>query len=501
MKFVLSIDQGTSSTKTVIFDEGGNAVVKGHVNLHTDYFDNGFVEQNPDGIYQNVLDSVAKCLETFVSVDYNISDIVSCGISNQRETFILWDKAGNHLAPAIVWACKRSTTICKELIDEGQNEIIKNNTGLLIDPYFSATKLLWLLQNEEGLKEKIDKGEVFFGTVDTWILYKMTKGKSFKTDYTNAHRTLLFNINTLRWDNDILKMWGLEKLNLPEVCASSADFGVWDLSEAFPSLSFIKQNSSIPVTSLIGDSHAAAFGEACFDAGTAKVTLGTGSSIMMNIGTKPVQSKAGMLTTICWSTEETVAYALEGAIVACGSTIEWIKNELGLFKEVSETEAMANAVTDNGGVYLIPAFSGLGAPHWQMNRKASIEGMTFGTSKNHIVRAALESIPYQIKDVVNAMGADMGGELKSIAVNGGLTKNQFVMRFLVDLLGIPLQKQSDADISALGAAYLSGLKSGVYASIEALKELNNSRTEKIEPDLDNEKLKEFYQKWQTIIKG
>ena len=222
---------------------------------------------------------------------------------------------------------------------------------------------------------------------------------------------------------------------------------------------------------------------------------------MMNIGTKPVQSKAGMLTTICWSTEETVAYALEGAIVACGSTIEWIKNELGLFKEVSETEAMANAVTDNGGVYLIPAFSGLGAPHWQMNRKASIEGMTFGTSKNHIVRAALESIPYQIKDVVNAMGADMGGDLKSIAVNGGLTKNQFVMRFLVDLLGIPLQKQSDADISALGTAYLSGLKSGVYASIEALKELNNSRTEKIEPDLDNEKVKEFYQKCQTIIKG
>jgi glycerol kinase len=528
MNFILAIDQGTSSTKTVIFDENSKPVFKGHVDLHTDYFDNGFVEQNPDDIYQNVLDSVSKCLQNFTAAGHEISEIASCGISNQRETFILWDKEGNYLAPAIVWACKRSVTICQRLIAEGKNDVIKEKTGLIIDPYFSATKLLWLLENDANLKNKLEQAEVYFGTVDTWILYKMTKGKSFKTDFTNAHRTLLFNINTLMWDHDILKMWGLENLNLPEVYASSVDFGTWNLSEAFPNSSFIIPNTSplhdsslnihhsplnihnssfalpnysLKITALIGDSHAAAFGEACFEAGTAKVTLGTGSSIMMNIGEKPVISKAGMLTTICWSTENTVAYALEGAIVACGSSIEWIKNELGFFKEVSETEAMANAVNDNGGLYLIPAFSGLGAPHWQMDRKASIEGMTFGTTKNHIVRAALESIPYQIKDVVNAMGADMGGDLKSIAVNGGLTQNQFVMRFLVDLLGIPLHKQSDADISALGAAYLSGLKSGVYTSLEHLKELNRIRTEKIEPNLNNSIIQDFYAKWIEIIKS
>jgi glycerol kinase len=501
MKFILSIDQGTSSTKTVIFDESGNAIAKGHVDLHTDYFDNGFVEQDPESIYQNVLDSVSKCLENFIEIGHDVSDIVSCGISNQRETFVLWDKDGKYLSPAIVWACKRSIGICKELIENGQNELIENNTGLIIDPYFSATKLLWLLENNADLKSKLDNGEVYFGTVDCWLLWKLTDGKSFKTDYTNAHRTLLFNIHSLDWDKEILKLWGLEKLNLPVLCASSSEFGEIELDLIDSNHKFQILNRKLPITALIGDSHAAAFGEGCFETGSAKVTLGTGSSIMMNIGEKPVHSKSGMLTTICWSTEDKIAYALEGAIVACGSTIEWIKKELGLFKDVSETEVMANTVIDNGGVYLIPAFSGMGAPHWQMNRKASIEGMTFGTTKNHIVRAALESISYQIKDVINAMGLDMGGEIKNIAVNGGLTNNQFVMGFLVDLLRIPLQKQADADISALGAAYLSGLKSGVYSSIEHLARLNSNRTSKIDPNLGNHRIQDFYAKWIEIIQS
>lgn len=493
MKFILAIDQGTSSTKSIIFDENGNAVAKGHADLHTDYFDNGFVEQNPEGIYQNVLDSVSLCIQDFESKGFNINEIVSCGISNQRETFILWDKSGKPLTSAVVWACKRSINICQNLISKGQNELIKQKTGLIIDPYFSATKLLWLLENDADLKEKLEKGEVYFGTVDCWLLWKMTNGKSFKTDYTNAHRTLLFNIHTLKWDNEILKLWGLEKLNLPEVCPSSSDFGFW-ISDLFNKI-------PIPIHSMIGDSHAATFGEGCFEQGTAKVTMGTGSSIMMNIGDKPVNSDNGMLTTICWSTENRVDYALEGAIVACGSTIEWIKNELGFFKEVTETEAMALSVNDNAGVYLIPAFSGLGGPHWQMNRRASIEGMTFGTSKNHIIRAALESIPYQIKDVITAMQNDMGGELKSISVNGGLTRNQFVIRFLVDLLGLPLKKQHNADVSALGAAYLAGLKSGVYESIEQLELLNQAKTEEILPDLTKDLVRKGYDGWMKFIKS
>lgn len=494
MKYVIAIDQGTSSTKTIIFNEEGNAVAKGHVDLQTTYFENGFVEQKPEDIYKNVTDSVDSCLADFSSKGFNISDIISGGISNQRETFILWDKTGNALVPAVVWACKRSINICQKLIDKGQNELIKQKTGLIIDPYFSATKLLWLLENDIILKEKLQSGEVYFGTVDCWLLYKMTDGKSFKTDYTNAHRTLLFNINTLQWDKEILELWGLEKLNLPEVCPSSYSFGTWNFA-------FENKNISLEITSLIGDSHAATFGEGCFEAGTAKVTLGTGSSIMMNTGSKPVISNHGMLSTICWSTENRVDFALEGAIVACGSTIEWIKNELNLFKDVAKTEEMAMKVADNAGVYLIPAFSGLGAPHWKMNRRASIEGMTFGTTKNHIVRAALESIPYQIKDVIVAMNQDMGTDLKSISVNGGLTRNNFVIHFLADLLGLPLKKQKNPDVSALGAAYLSGLKSGIYQSIEQLQQLNKSKTEEILPDFTNETINIGYNGWKEKIGG
>jgi glycerol kinase len=508
-KFVLAIDQGTSSTKSIIFDENGIAVAKGMVELKTNYFENGFVEQDAENIYQNVIDSVSACLNDFKIKGYNTNEIVSCGISNQRETFVLWDNTGKALTPAIVWACKRSIGICEKLIEKDQNDFIKTRTGLIIDPYFSATKLLWFLENDISLKDKIDKGEVYFGTIDSWLLWKMTNGEFYKTDYTNAHRTLLFNIHTLTWDQEILKLWGLEKLNLPEVCPSSCNFGIWNLDFGMPKnlefnstdSSLITHNSSLKITALIGDSHAAAFGEGCFEAGTAKVTLGTGSSIMMNTGSEPVSSKHGMLTTICWCTENRVDYALEGAIVSCGSTIEWLKNSLNLFENVAETEKMATEIPDNAGVYLIPSFNGLGAPHWQMSRKASIEGMTFGTTKNHIVRAALESIPYQIKDVVTAMEKDMDAPLKFISVNGGLTKNQFVMQFLVDLLRIELKKQQNPDVSALGTAYLSGLKSGVYENIEQLTKLNQVKTQKIVPNQSNELVKIGYEGWKKKIKS
>lgn len=491
--FILAIDQGTSSTKTLVFDALGQVVAKGSVALHTDHFSNGFVEQEPEGIYRNVLDSVQQCLKNFADKGHHPAQIKACGISNQRETFMLWDEEGRAVSPAVVWACKRSTGICEELKAKGQEKLIRERTGLIIDPYFSATKLLWLLANDAALKKRVNAGEIYFGTVDCWLLYKLTGGIQFCTDHTNAHRTLLFNVHTLAWDRDILQLWGLEQLRLPEVLPSSSSFGRSTFEGLFP--------DGLEISAMIGDSHAAAFGEGCFEPGAGKATLGTGSSIMMNIGDQPLASNNGMLTTICWSTPDRVDYALEGAIVACGSTLEWLKKELQLFEDPKETEQMAQAVPDNAGVYLIPAFSGLGAPHWQMNRRASLEGMTFGTTRNHIVRAALESIPYQIKDVMVAMEQDMNKPLRELSINGGIANNQFVVRFLVDLLGITLKKRKNADVSALGAAYLAGLQAGVFADIDQLVALNGAQTERILPDLEHKEVIAYYEKWQEKVKG
>ncbi|HSC36229.1 MAG TPA: FGGY family carbohydrate kinase, partial [Chitinophagaceae bacterium] len=335
-----------------------------------------------------------------------MNDIAALGISNQRETFVLWNKEGKALHPAVVWQCKRSVQVCGDLKRKGLSEIINAKTGLVIDPYFSATKLIWLNQNNQDIRDSVNKGDVYFGTIDTWLLYKLTSGAKYATDYSNASRTMLFNLHTLKWDEELIDSFGLKNIHFPSLQPSSSLFGETSLNDLLP--------RAIPVTAMIGDSHAAAFGEGCFEPGTAKATLGTGCSIMMNTGNKPVRSGNGMVSTICWSTAQEVAYALEGVIVSCGATIEWVKKELQLFSDNKDTEAMANAVADNGGVYLVPAFSGLGSPHWQMSRKASIVGIGFGTTKNHIVRAALESIPYQVKDVVTAMEKDAGIHLKEL---------------------------------------------------------------------------------------
>jgi glycerol kinase len=463
-KYILAIDQGTSSTKSLIFDDKGQAVAKGAEDLYTHYLPNGFVEQEPEVIYENAIASVKKCLQQFTEKRFDKNDIAAIGISNQRETFMLWDKNGKPLHNAVVWQCKRSVQICEELKQRGLSKAVNEKTGLIIDPYFSATKLIWLVQNNDTIKNAVQNGEAYFGTVDTWLLYKFTNGKQYATDYTNASRTLLFNLNTLQWDADLINEFGLTGINLPEIKSSSSLFGETTLNSLF--------DNAIPVTAMIGDSHAAAFGEGCFESGTAKATLGTGCSILMNIGSKPVQSQNGMVTTICWSAGNRIDYALEGVIVSCGATIEWMKNEMQLFTNSNETEAMATAVTDNGGVYLIPAFSGLGSPHWDMERKASLTGMSFGTTKNHLVRAALESIPYQIKDVIVAMEKDAAITLKELNADGGITANKFVIHFLTDLLNKNVATIGMPDVSALGAAYLAGLQTGIYESIESLKQLN-----------------------------
>lgn len=489
LKYILAIDQGTSATKSLLFDEAGCTVARGSEPLFTSYMHNGFVEQGPEDIYKNVLTSVKKCLQNFSEGGYHPVDIAAIGISNQRETFVIWDKNGKPFHPAIVWQCKRSVQICEELNQQDLSGMIQQKTGLVIDPYFSATKLIWLLRNHEYLKQAVKNGQVYFGTVDTWLLYKFTQGNVFATDYTNASRTLLFNLHTLQWDEELIAAFGLTGLHLPVIKPSACLFGETILDGLF--------NRAIPVTAIIGDSHAAAVGEGCFETGTAKVTLGTGCSILMNIGDKPLTSKNGMVTTICWSMENRVDYAYEGVIVSCGATLEWLKKGLNIIEDSKVTAAMAAAVKDNGGVFLIPAFSGLGSPYWQMERRASITGMSFGTTKNHIVRAALEAIPYQIMDVITAMEKDAELLVKELHANGGISSNHFVMQLLADLLNKKVTTGNMPDVSAWGAAFLAGLQTGAYVNIEAIKQLNSGK-QCFQPADDGKAVKN-YTHWQKLI--
>jgi len=491
-QYILAIDQGTSSTKTIVFDDEGNVIAKATEPLKTFYTDGGFVEQDPEEIYINVLASVKNCLTEFKTGGGDLTDIKTCGISNQRETFVVWDEHGKPLHNAVVWQCKRSIGVCEQLTERGLADEISSKTGLIIDPYFSGTKLIWLYENEPSVKEAIDAGKAYFGTVDTWLLYKLTNGAQYLTDHTNASRTLFFNLHTLSWDKELLQKFGLANINLPQIRPSSSNFGSSDLGGLLP--------HPITIGAMIGDSHAAAFGESCFDPGTAKATLGTGCSILMNIGDKPKTSGNGMITTICWSLEGRVNYALEGVIVSCGATIEWLKNELGLFGDSKQTEVMANSVADNNGVYIVPAFSGLGAPYWDMSRKAEIKGLTFRSNKNHIVRAALESIPYQVKDVITAMEQDTGIKLQQLMVNGGITSNRFVLQLMADLLDRELINRGIADVSALGAACLAGLQCGIFNSLDHLRQLPGKPVSFL-PDPQNTRVSAWYKGWQEAVRG
>ncbi len=462
---LLAIDQGTSGTKAVIFDKQGQLLAKATEPLASYYPQPGFVEQNPQEIYQNVLAAVKACLSEYSG---DASDIVACGISNQRETLCLWDPSGAPLHPAVVWQCKRSVEICNRLKGTSLEQDIIQRTGLIADPYFSGSKVIWLYEHDAKIKSAIDQGQALFGNVDTWLLYQLTGGQAYATDYTNASRTLFFNLDNLQWDNDLMQQFNLSGLKLPEVHPSSHPYGVTDFEGLLP--------APVPIAAMIGDSHAAAFGEGCFVPGTAKATLGTGCSILLNTGDKRIASQQGMVTTICWSTADRVDYALEGIIVTCGATITWLRDNLGLFAQSKDTEAMATRVDSNNGVYLIPAFSGLGAPHWQMDLKAAIMGLTLGCDKNHIVRAALESIPYQIKDIISAMEADSGVPLQELRVDGGISANRFVMQFLTDLLQTQVVNIGMQDVSALGAAYMAGLQQGIYRDIDHLAQLNIEKT-------------------------
>jgi glycerol kinase len=490
-KLILAIDQGTGGTKTILFDAQGTVVGKAAAALQSVYPQVGFVEQDPQDLYENVLRSVRQCLGDASKVDPQAPErVAAVGISNQRETFLLWDGGGHPICNAVVWQCKRSVPICERLKGTSVEAEVRARTGLIIDPYFSGAKLTWLLENNPSVRKGVRSGQVYFGTVDTWILFKLTKGDSYRTDYTNAARTLLFNIHSLSWDATLIDAFDATGLRLPEALPSSHVFGASDFEGLFP--------KPIPIAGMIGDSHAAAFGEGCFQPGEAKATLGTGSSILCNIGPRPSASDHGMVTTICWAAEGRVDYALEGIIVTCGATIKWLRDQLGLIVKSADTESMALAVEDNGGVYLLPAFSGLGAPHWKMDARAAIAGLTFGANRNHIARAALESVAFQIKDVIEAMGQDSGTPLSELKVDGGMTGNRLLLQLIADLLKVRVVASGLEEVSALGAAYLAGLGSGVIGSLADLAPPPGTQSF-YDPSGGSGRLEEDHRVWRQMI--
>ena len=418
-------------------------------------------------------------------------DIAAIGITNQRETTIIWDKnTGKPVHNAIVWQCRRTASICDSLKEtDGFEDYVRQNTGLVIDAYFSATKIKWILDNVEGAREKAERGDLLFGTVDTWLLWNLTNREVFVTDYTNASRTMLFNIKTLRWDEKILEMLDIPASMLPQVKNSSQVYGYAGLGQ---------QGRKVPVAGIAGDQQAALFGQACFEQGQAKNTYGTGCFILMNTGEKFVKSSNGLLTTIAIGIDDRVTYALEGSVFIAGAVVQWLRDELRLIDSASETEQLAQSVPDTGGVYLVPAFTGLGAPHWDMYARGTITGITRGTGRSHIVRAALESIAYQTRDVLDAMMQDTGINLKSLKVDGGASQNNFLMQFQSDILGKEVDRPVVTETTALGAAYLAGLATGFWKSRDEIAQ-KWSMDRKFMPVMNIDEREARYSKWKKAV--
>lgn len=455
---ILAIDQGTSGTKALVFDPAGRALAKATGSLATSFPQPGFVEQDPYAIQDDVLATARACLAALPSSGRAVADLAAIGLSNQRETFVLWDHAGRPLCNAVVWQCKRSIGICEELRASGAEAIIKQRTGLIADPYFSGSKVAWLRRNDAAVRAAIDAGLARFGTVDSWLLYCLTGGGAYRTDYTNASRTLFFDLARLRWDEELLACLGLSGLLLPEALPSSAAFGATDLGGLLP--------SPLPVAAMIGDSHAAAVGQGLFVPGAAKATLGTGSSLLMNVGPNPVASGKGLMSTLCFTTRGRADYALEGIIVSCGSPVKWLRDSLGLFADAAEAEALARSVPDSGGVALVPAFSGMAAPYWQMDARGALCGLTFGTTKAHIARAALEAAAFQVADVLAVMQEEGSIALAGLRLDGGMSANSFVTQLIADLVGERVEALGLAEASAFGAARLAAVGVGLVAEPE-----------------------------------
>ncbi|MEX2468554.1 MAG: glycerol kinase GlpK [Pseudohongiellaceae bacterium] len=455
--YILAIDQGTTSSRALIFDAAGNQVSVGQQQFHQHYPANGWVEHDADEIWETTL---ASCRAALKSAGIDAGQLVCAGITNQRETTVLWDRAtGEPVHRAIVWQDRRTAAYCEELKQQELEEWVQDKTGLLLDPYFSATKLKWMLDNVDGAREKARAGRLAFGTVDSYLLWRLTEGRSHCTDATNASRTLLFNIHTQEWDQDLLELFDIPPGVLPQVRDCAADYG-----RIAPGL----LGAEVPITGIIGDQQAAAFGQCCFSAGRAKSTYGTGCFVVMNTGTEVVRSRNRLLSTVAYRLDGETRYAVEGSIFMAGATMQWLRDEMHLFEHVSETEVMARKADDNLAVYLVPAFTGLGAPYWDPTARAAIFGMTRDTGANEIVAAGLLSVCYQTRDLVDAIAAD-GTRLNTLRVDGGMVSNDFLMQKLADILACEVHRPVVTETTALGAAYVAGLRAGVFDSLEEIE--------------------------------
>lgn len=486
-KYILALDQGTTSSRAIIFDNNGKIVSVAQKEFTQIYPKPGWVEHNPMEILDTQF-SVAK--EAISKLGIGLGDIAAIGITNQRETTVVWDKTtGQPVYNAIVWQCRRTASICDELKAKGLADTIREKTGLVVDAYFSGTKVKWILDNVEGVRERAEKGDILFGNIDSWLIWNMTKGKVHVTDYSNASRTMLFNINTLEWDKQILEELNIPAQVLPEAKPSSCVYGYTD-KEIF--------GAEIPISGAAGDQQAALFGQACFQPGMAKNTYGTGCFMLMNTGEKLVASNNGLLTTIAWGLNGKVEYALEGSIFIAGASVQWLRDELKIVDNAAASEAMAEAVDDSNGVYVVPAFVGMGAPYWDMYARGTIIGLTRGANRNHIVRATLESIAYQTKDVLEAMQEDSKIQLQALKVDGGAVANNFLMQFQSDILNVPIYRPEVTETTALGAAYLAGLAVGFWSDKQEIAaKWNINRT--FNPAMNEDVRKGLYAGWKKAV--
>lgn len=489
MPLVLALDQSTSATKALLFDETGRCLDRESRDHRQHYPQPGWVEHDAEEIWQNTLATLGAIV---TRQSARVRDFACLSLTNQRETIVVFDRAtGRPLCPAIVWKCRRSDALCAAQIAAGHEPLVQRKTGLKIDAYFSASKIQWLIRQHPDLRAKLADGSALIGTIDAYLIHRLTNGKVFATDSTNASRTLLYDISRLSWDEELCAMWEVPLRALPEVRESTAAFGETTLDGTLP--------TPLPIRGVMGDSQASLFAQRCFTPGSAKVTFGTGSSLLLNIGHQPRFSPHGVVTALAWVHDGVPVYAFEGLIISSGATLTWLRDQLGLVRDATEFETLARAVPDNGGVYLVPAFSGLGLPHWQPAARAAIVGLTNQSDRRHLARAGLESIAYQIRDALDALRADAGVPLGALHADGGATANKFLMQFTADLIGAELRVSSMADGSPLGAALAGLLGLGVFPSFEELARAPSAAVV-YRPTMDPEQARGFYAGWQRAVR-
>jgi len=487
-KYIMSLDSGTTSCRCILFDKKSNILSVAQKEFKQIFPKAGWVEHNANEIWST---QISVAVEAMAAIGATANDIAAIGITNQRETAIVWDKeTGEPVYNAIVWQCRRTSQYCDSLKKEGYTDFFKKRTGLVLDAYFSATKIKWILDNVKGAREKAKESKLLFGTVETWLIWRLTRGKIHVTDFSNASRTMLFNINTLKWDDEILKLLDIPASMLPEVKESSCVYGETDPQ-------FL--GGKVKIAGAAGDQQAALFGQTCFHAGEAKNTYGTGCFMLMNTGDKPVYSKNGLVTTIAWGIDGKVTYALEGSIFVAGAAIQWLRDEMKMLDESPDSEYMAMKVPDTNGCYVVPAFTGLGAPHWDQYARGTIVGLTRGVNKYHVIRATLESLAFQVNDVLSAMEADSKIKLKALKVDGGASANNFLMQFQSDIINAPVERPSCIETTAMGAAYLAGLAVGYWENKDAV--LKNWHIDKtFIPKMSQQKRDNLIAGWNRAVK-